>query len=41
MPIDFTMPSHLIELRNKIRAFIKEEIEPACACAWAAGIGDS
>ncbi|MFZ0659592.1 MAG: acyl-CoA dehydrogenase family protein [Candidatus Binataceae bacterium] len=29
MPIDFTMPPHVIELRDKIRAFIKEEIEPA------------
>jgi acyl-CoA dehydrogenase len=29
MSIDFTMPAHALEVRDKIRAFIKEEIEPA------------
>jgi alkylation response protein AidB-like acyl-CoA dehydrogenase len=29
MAIDFTMPPHVLEIRDKVRAFIKEEIEPA------------
>jgi hypothetical protein len=29
MSIDFMMPPQVLELRNKVRAFIKEEIEPA------------
>ena len=29
MAIDFTMPAHVLEIRDKVRAFIKEEIEPA------------
>src|SRR5258708_35551742 len=29
MAIDFTMPAHVHEIRDKVRAFIKEEIEPA------------
>src|SRR5579862_2022246 len=29
MAIDFTMPAHVLEIREKVRAFIKEEIEPA------------
>jgi acyl-CoA dehydrogenase len=29
MSIDFTMPEQVLELRNRVRAFIKEEIEPA------------
>ncbi|HUO06165.1 MAG TPA: acyl-CoA dehydrogenase family protein [Candidatus Binataceae bacterium] len=29
MAIDFTMPPHVLELRDKVRAFIKEKIEPA------------
>lgn len=29
MSIDFTMPEEVLELRDRVRAFIKEEIEPA------------
>ena len=29
MSIDFTMPAPVLELRDRVRAFIKEEIEPA------------
>jgi hypothetical protein len=29
MAIDFTMPPHVIQIRDKVRAFIREEIEPA------------
>ncbi len=29
MSIDFTMPPYVTELRDKVRAFIREEIEPA------------
>jgi acyl-CoA dehydrogenase len=29
MSIDFTMPEQVLELRDRVRAFIKEEIEPA------------
>ncbi|HVN27318.1 MAG TPA: acyl-CoA dehydrogenase family protein [Candidatus Binataceae bacterium] len=28
MSIDFTMPPHVIEVRDKIRAFIREEVDP-------------
>lgn len=43
MSIDFTMPAHVLEIRDKVRAFIKEEIEPAEAemqktQAWREGI---
>jgi acyl-CoA dehydrogenase len=29
MSIDFTMPAQVLELRDRVRAFIREEIEPA------------
>jgi acyl-CoA dehydrogenase len=29
MAIDFTIPPHVLEIRDKVRAFIHEEIEPA------------
>jgi acyl-CoA dehydrogenase len=29
MAIDFTIPPNVIEIRNRVRAFIKQEIEPA------------
>ncbi len=29
MAIDFTMPPHVLEIRDQVRAFIHEEIEPA------------
>jgi acyl-CoA dehydrogenase len=29
MSIDFTMPEQILQLRDRVRAFIKEEIEPA------------
>jgi acyl-CoA dehydrogenase len=29
MSIDFTMPEQVLELRDRVRAFIKEEVEPA------------
>jgi len=43
MAIDFTMPPHVIEVRDKVRAFIQEEIEPAEAAMqkngnWREGI---
>ena len=43
MSIDFTMPPHVLEIRDKVRAFIKEEIEPAEAAMqkngnWREGI---
>jgi acyl-CoA dehydrogenase len=43
MAIDFTMPAHVLELRDKVRAFIKEEIDPKDAemqksGAWREGI---
>lgn len=43
MAIDFTMPKDVLELRDRLRAFIKEKIEPAEAemqksGAWRDGI---
>ena len=43
MAIDFTMPAHVLEIRDKVRAFIKEEIDPKDAemqktGAWRDGI---
>ena len=29
MAIDFTMPPNVLEIRDKVRAFIHQEIEPA------------
>ncbi len=29
MAIDFTLPSHVTEIRDRVRAFIDDEIEPA------------
>jgi len=34
MAIDFTMPAHVHEIRDKVRAFIKEEIEPPPKPRW-------
>jgi len=43
MPIDFTMPPNVMEIRDRVRAFIKDEIEPKEAemhktNAWREGI---
>ena len=45
MSIDFMMPANVLEVRDKIRAFIKDEIDPAekeirKTQRWREGIGE-
>ena len=37
MPIDFTMPPEVVAIRDKVRAFVTDEIEPADARARESG----